>query len=120
VPWERAAPDGTHYVSFATWMCPINCIEPDICPHTKGERDWSLAPTLTKYAETLRGASGAPPLAFFFKCTHRAYGVGMVDVASLVRANAAIGAAGARGAVDALVGTVSHCHGAVSWLRVAG
>jgi hypothetical protein len=26
IPWQRAAPDGRHYVSFAEWMCPINCI----------------------------------------------------------------------------------------------
>src|SRR2546423_9319824 len=36
VPWQRAAADGTHYVSFAEWMCPINCVEPARCPHTKG------------------------------------------------------------------------------------
>ena len=34
--------DGTHYVSFAEWMCPINCIEPRICPHTRGPARWSL------------------------------------------------------------------------------
>ena len=22
-PWERASPDHRHYVSFATWMCPV-------------------------------------------------------------------------------------------------
>ena len=32
VPWQRAGADGTHYVSFADWMCPINCIEPPRCP----------------------------------------------------------------------------------------
>src|SRR5690606_7422668 len=51
VPWQRRGDDGTHYVSFATWMCPINCIEPRICPHTRGARAWSLPPTLRRSAE---------------------------------------------------------------------
>lgn len=119
VPWERAAPDGTHYVSYATWMCPINCIEPEICPHTRGPRDWSLAPALAAYArdEPAHGAEGLVP--FLFRCIHRAYGVGMIDVADVQAADAAIATAGAAGnGVDALVGTVSHCHGAVSRLVV--
>jgi hypothetical protein len=112
VPWERAAPDGTHYVSFATWMCPINCIEPATCPHTRGPRDWSLAPTIRAYAAG-RSEPRADPI--LFQCTHRAYGVGMVDVRDVLAADAAIAAAGAdeRG-VDVIVGTVSHCHGALS------
>ncbi len=119
VPWERAAPDGTRYVSFATWMCPINCIEPAVCPHTRGPRDWSLAPTIRAYAGGLPGASAAlAPL--LFSCTHRAYGVGMIDVRDVLAADATIAALGAAGAaVDVLVGTVSHCHGALSRVVVA-
>lgn len=112
VPWARAGADGTHYVSFATWTCPINCIEPATCPHTRGRRDWSLPVAIAAWAA--RGAS-PPPGPFLFACTHRAYGVGMVDVGDVLAADAAIAAAGAGGApVDVLVGTVSHCHGALS------
>lgn len=119
VPWERAAPDGTHYVSYATWMCPINCIEPARCPHTRGARDWSLAPALRGYAARLQEAGTAAMEPLLFRCVHRAYGVGMIDVSEVLDADAAIAAAGADGAaVDALVGTVSHCHGAVSRLIV--
>ncbi len=119
VPWERAAPDGTHYVSYATWMCPINCIEPDVCPHTRGPRDWSLAPALRAYAAGGGAGGAAAAMPLLFRCVHRAYGVGMIDVAEVLDADAAIAAAGAGGGpVDALVGTVSHCHGAVSRLLV--
>jgi len=120
VPWQRAAPDGTHYVSFATWMCPINCIEPGVCPHTRGPRDWSLAPALQRYADALNAGGAHAVVPFLFRCLHRAYGVGMIDVADVRAADAAIAAAGAGGrTVDALVGTVSHCHGAVSRLTVS-
>ncbi len=114
VPWERTAPDGTVYVSFATWMCPINCVEPAVCPHTRGPRSWSMAPAIREYAASLTGA-GEVSEPLLFQCTHRAYGVGMVDVSDVLAADAAIAAWGALGApVDALVGTISHCHGALS------
>jgi hypothetical protein len=111
IPWQRAAPDGRHYVSYATWMCPINCIEPARCPHTKGTRDWSLARTLDQW-------SGAVDETVVFHCTHRAYGVGMVDVAALRQANARAATIGAAGGARILVATVSHCHGALAVLEV--
>jgi hypothetical protein len=39
VPWQRPGADGTHYVSFAEWTCPINCIEPRTCPGNTWARD---------------------------------------------------------------------------------
>jgi hypothetical protein len=120
VPWQRAAPDGTLYVSYATWTCPINCIEPARCPHTGGLRDWSLAPALRRYAGGVQEGGEARREPLLFRCVHRAYGVGMIDVAEVLDADRAIAAAGAAGnPVDVLVGTVSHCHGAVSRLIVA-
>ena len=50
VPWERAGVDGTHYVSFATWMCPVNCVEPRTCPHTRDTRTWSLPVRIGEHA----------------------------------------------------------------------
>ena len=118
VPWQRTGDDGTHYASFATWMCPINCIEPARCPHTRGARDWTMPVTLARHARAApaRGASVAGP--YVFHCTHRAYGVGMIDVASVVAADADLASRAASGPVDAVVGTVSHCHGAMSRMLV--
>jgi hypothetical protein len=50
---------------------------------------------------------------YIFQCLHRAYGVGMLDVRDIVAADRAIAARGAVGAASFLVGTVSHCHGAL-------
>lgn len=117
VPWQRAGEDGTHYASFATWMCPINCIEPARCPHTKADRDWTMPVALRRHAATV--APGRVPVApYVFHCTHRAYGVGMIDVHDVVAAEADLARRAAAGPVDALVGTVSHCHGAVNRLLV--
>lgn len=118
VPWQRGAPDGTHYVSFAEWTCPINCIEPATCPAIRGPRTWSLPPALHAYAraERERGRNLAGPI--IFHCTHRAFGVGMIDARDVVAADALVACAGASGTADILVATTSHCHGAVNLLGI--
>jgi hypothetical protein len=117
VPWERAGVDGTHYVSFATWMCPVNCVEPRTCPHTRDARTWSLPVRIGEHARGETEA-GRPLLAATLFCRHRAYGVGMFDTAEVVEADTRIGAAGDAGAAEVLIGTVSHCHGALTRLVI--
>lgn len=118
VPWQRAGEDGTHYVSFAEWMCPINCIEPARCPHTRGERTWSLPPALAEYVNLERAAGRPLEGPFVFHCAHRAFGVGMLDVRDVLAADREIAERGARGPAAFLVGTASHCHGALQRIVV--
>lgn len=117
-PWVRAAPDGTTYASFATWTCPVNCIEPARCPHTRGPRDWTMPAAARALVQA--SAASAEPLdgPVIFHCTHRAYGVGMIDMRDVVRADGFVTERGARGAARILVGTVSHCHGAFNVLEI--
>ncbi len=117
-PWARAGRDGTMYVSFATWECPINCVEPARCPHTREARDWSLPVALRREADAWR-ASGEPISGLnVFPVTHRAFGVGMLDVRDVLAADRALRGAGERGPAELLVATTSHCHGAVGRIRV--
>lgn len=118
VPWQRAGTDGTHYASFATWMCPINCIEPARCPHTRGPRDWTLPVTLARHTRTTTAVGGTVAGPYVFPCTHRAYGVGMIDVATVLAADSDLARRAASGPVEAIVGTASHCHGAASRMLV--
>lgn len=114
VPWQRAGDDGTHYVSYAEWMCPINCIEPERCPHTRGERTWSLPPAMVRYVTAEREGGRPMDGPFIFHCAHRAYGVGMIDVRDVLAADRAMAARdGSVGELAFLVGTTSHCHGAL-------
>lgn len=113
-PWQRSTEDGTHYASFATWMCPINCIEPRICPHTKSVRDWDMIAPAQAYASDA-GATLGP---FVFQCTHRAYGVGMFETSAVIEADMQIHKGADDHAVQVLVGTVSHCHGAFNLLQI--
>jgi hypothetical protein len=118
VPWQRTAPTGTLYVSFAEWVCPVNCIEPSTCPKTREPRWWTMPAALEAYAVAEREAGRPLAGPIIFHCTHRAYGVGMFDTAAAVRADAVVRDAGTRGPADVLVGTVSHCHGAVNVLSI--
>jgi hypothetical protein len=117
VPWERAGADGTHYASFATWMCPVNCIEPRTCPHTRGARTWSMPETIMRHSAERSEASRQVLSAVMF-CRHRTFGVGMFDTAEVVDADARIAGAAGRNAVDVIIGTVSHCHGALTRLHI--
>jgi len=117
-PWQRATPNGPHYVSFAEWTCPINCIEPSTCPHTRDERSWSLPETACGYvkSEQDRGRPLAGPV--IFHCTHRAYGVGMFDTREVLAGDDLVRSLGDRGAAEVLIGTMSHCHGAFERLVI--
>jgi hypothetical protein len=113
-PWERGAPDGRHYVSYATWTCPVNCIEPARCPATRGTRDWSLPPAMRSFA------AADPTLghSVIFPCVHRTYGVGMIDAAPIAMADEQVARWAEVGPARVLVGTVSHCHGALGVLAI--
>ena len=114
-PWARDGGDGSHYASFATWMCPINCIEPPRCPETRGPRDWTM-PAAVRDAAARAAERGTPYDAVaLFRTTHRAYGVGMFDVEDALAADAAIQRALGE-TTRVLVASVSHCHGAMAEL----
>jgi hypothetical protein len=117
-PWGRAGDDGVHYASFATWMCPINCIEPRICPHTRDVRTWSMPTHLEAYGRD-EAAAGSPAVMAVLHCRHRAYGVGMFDTAAVTAADEEIRLAADRAAANVVIGTVSHCHGALTRLEIA-
>ena len=118
VPWQMTGADHTHFVSFAEWVCPINCIEPARCPATKGERTWSLPVALAAYVAEANDAGRPLEGPFVFHCTHRAYGVGMIDVSAVLAADVAIAQRGERGPASFLVGTASHCHGALQRIEL--
>ena len=121
VPWQRASADGsTHYVSFAEWTCPINCIEPARCPATRNARDWTMPAAVSAHVAVERAAGHVLEGPLVFHCTHRAYGVGMIDVRDVLLADQRVAEVAGQGPADFLVGTVSHCHGALGILSVAG
>lgn len=111
IPWQKEGGDRTRYVSYATWICPINCIEPTTCPHTRGARDWSLHDRL----RDLDGRDAVPTAVL--PVTHRVFGVGMVDVADVLAADRLVSTR-LSGTGLVRIATASHCHGAVGGIRM--
>jgi hypothetical protein len=119
LPWQRAGDDGTHYVSYADWICPINCIEPRTCPHTRTARDWSLATWLPSFARDGADAvESEQRAAVVLHCRHRTYGVGMFDTEEVIGGDDTIRRVGEAGRGEVMIGTVSHCHGAITRLVI--
>ena len=115
-PVAAAGDDGTHYVSFAEWICPINCIEPARCPQTRGPRSWSLPVALASHVRSWRGrANGAcrssslhaPRVRRRHDRRARRRGRRRDDRRARRAAEATF-----------LVGTVSHCHGALRCISI--
>ena len=111
VPFERDTRDGDRALSYATWPCPPACIEPALCPHTRGPKDWSLAARLAR-----------PPVGFddavVFRSLHLVQGVGTIPVADIHQARARVLDSGRRQERRLLVATASHCHGLATALTV--
>lgn len=105
VPLDRATGDGDRALSYATWLCPPTCIEPALCPHTRGPKDWSLA-------EDLETAVPGEPLEgrIVFRCLHLVYGVGTVPVAAIHAARTRVLETTGSETRRFLVATSSHCH----------
>jgi hypothetical protein len=117
-PYDTSAPDGTRYVSYADWTCPTHCIEPALCPIIRAPRTWEMSEAMEDLTRRLDSShpTAGPVL---FQCEHRVFGVGMFDVAAVLKGDAAVADAGrTRSPVDVLVGTVSSCHGAVNVLHL--
>jgi hypothetical protein len=70
--------------------------------------------TIREYAA--RESLAGPAL---FHVTHRAYGVGMLNVADVVAADRLVQDSARDSAAQVLIGTVSHCHGALAVLSIA-
>src|SRR5678810_350649 len=51
-------------------------------------------------------------------CRHRAYGVGMFDTAEVIAAEASIASPAEVNSAEFVIGTVSHCHGALTRLVI--
>lgn len=113
-PVDRPTRDGDRALSYATWVCPPTCIEPALCPHTRGPKDWSLARDLEG---SLSGRES--PARVVFRCLHFVYGVGTVPVEEVRRARDAM-LAGLSGERRYLVATSSHCHALATPLTVRG
>ena len=114
LPFERATAAGDRALSYASWPCPPMCIEPRLCPHTRGLRDWSLA------ADLDRPAPDSVDESIVFRTIHLTYGVGTISVREILAArDRVVGAVRSGRGRTFVVATSSHCHALAATMRVS-
>jgi hypothetical protein len=100
----RETQAGDLALSYADWLCPPACIEPALCPHTRGPRSWSLA-----------GELAVAPHSFVFPCLHLVYGVGTIPLSAIFGVRDRLLGALRRRELHprepVWIGSASHCHG---------
>jgi hypothetical protein len=113
LPMERDTAAGDRALSYASWICPLTCIEPALCPHTGGPKDWSLAGDLEREdaGEPLQGR-------VVFRCLHLVWGVGTIRVGDIHAARDRVRAGLRSGGGRYLVATSSHCHALATVVEV--
>ena len=110
-PFERTTGAGDRALSYATWTCPPTCIEPALCPHTRGAKDWSLARRLE---DTPSGCDES----IVFSSFHLVYGVATIPVASILASRDRLLRGIEEGPRTYSIATASHCHGLATRLLV--
>ena len=114
LPYEGTTAAGGRALSYASWICPPTCIEPALCPHTRGAKDWSLADDLTRPAagESFDGH-------VVLRCLHLLYGVGTIPVRDIHAARDTLLAGLLAGRRRYRIATSSHCHALAGALDVS-
>lgn len=115
LPYEHLDSRGNFFLSHAGWLCPTNCYEPEVCPATKGPRDWSMPETVRSLASDAR-----PDLdgVMVLHSRHLGYGISTIPMRELLGARDRAVALAAVGEAHIMVATVSHCHGVLGVLRL--
>jgi hypothetical protein len=111
LPFEATTGAGDRALSYASWACPPTCIEPAVCPHTGGPKDWSLAADL----EVPDGDDTVPVV---FRCLHLVHGVGTIPVADIFAARDRLLAQVSATPTTCVVATSSHCHALATRLSI--
>lgn len=111
LPYARTTPTGTLVLSHAPGVCPVNCVEPVLCPLTKAERDWEMRDTVRDLIAKDRAGHGIEEVGVFV-CQHHAHGVGTIPMKLIFDEWDRLEARMKSGKTARLaVATVSSCHG---------
>ena len=111
LPMERETAAGDRALSYADWICPVTCIEPALCPHTRGEKSWSLCGDLERPSAGLDGQ-------IVFPCLHLVWGVGTTPIGEIQAGRDRVVGDLSRGGGRYLIATSSHCHALASVVEV--
>ncbi len=75
LPFEKKLDQGLTALSYATWVCPLECEEPDHCPAIDKPRSWTMA---TSLKDKLQSDS-----VHILECEQLAYGVAHIPLTAI-------------------------------------
>lgn len=116
-PFLKDSPDhSVRAMSYATWICPLECDEPKICPHTHSTRDWDFNESLGKYLAGLQD-QGEKTYRFFSRQLVDAVSyISMKDILSALADWELFLQSTLNGFAN--IATHSHCHGILGRIAV--
>lgn len=106
---------GDRAVSFAEWICPVNCIEPARCPAIHALRTWDMKSALENY---FKQASSPLRSTHVLQCRHLVHGVGTIPMGDILGEFNKLLEALSQGRKEVVVATTSGCHGLISAGRI--
>lgn len=117
-PFVRDLGNGSYALSFATWTCPVNCIEPATCPALAEPLTWNMSEAVARH---VHGRRDQVRSFHILECLNEAFGVGTIPIADIAREAIRLREAASRreGAPYSVIATVSTCHGVAGVLRLA-
>ena len=130
-PYQKNFDSGIVATSFATWICPLDCDEPTICPHTQAPRTWDFREHFKKVlrpfnpSTPLRAHSAQGPTTTIhtFFCTALVYGVAYIPLKNIAEEWRKLKKSFGRGNLAPtkfIVATHSKCHGIVGMGKIVG
>ena len=111
LPYAQILPSGSVVLSHAPGTCPVNCVEPKLCPLTKDIRDWEMKDTVRDLVDKTKGQTRIDDVGVFV-CQHYEHGVGTIALNQIFGEWERLRSQFQTGKRIAIA-TVSSCHGIV-------
>lgn len=112
LPLFKKLDSGIVALSFANWVCPLECEEPDICPMIENKRTWNFETYLKEHLKDSENNTN-----HFFFCEQYALGVGGIPMATLLNEWKKLEGK-LRDGFSFVVATYSKCHGIIGEARL--
>lgn len=108
--------DALWAMSYATWTCPPDCPEPEVCPHIQNKRDWDFFKALP---EEMKKYSSKDYSVHLFSCEAFVEQISQIPMAKIAEEMTRfVERLKHNPPQKVIVATHSHCHGILGQLRL--
>ncbi|MBX7148210.1 hypothetical protein K1X76_03930 [bacterium] len=113
LPFQKTFDSGVCAISYATWVCPIDCDEPSFCPGKNDKRDWDFELSL---ADLKMKFENKTHTAHIFNCPQLAYGVVGISIQKIANEWERLMS---NKTTHAIVATHTKCHGIIGEVELS-